>query len=356
MSLGGTGHSRSYLVTLTTSARRLDNVHVPAFSTERDRLVNGAVVEQPALNIGNLSKRYGDIVALDNVSLEVWTGETFGLVGPYGAGKSTLINILCGVTAPDSGQIEFLGRKVSHLKAEDRKRLGAIPQEISLYGKLTGRENLELFGSLYQLRGPALKRSVDKALDIVGLADRQRDRVRTYSGGMKRRLNIAASILHSPAFILMDEPTVGIDPQSRNLIFEVIERLHVDGVTIVYTSHYMEEVDRLCNRIAILDRGKVIACGTKNELMSITGGKDTIEVRIDELDEAVSARALALFPDMQPTLADGRLVLIVESGDDSLGDVISQLTRSNIKVKRVEVKRPSLEQVFLSLTGKELRD
>ncbi|MCX6645887.1 MAG: ABC transporter ATP-binding protein [bacterium] len=313
-------------------------------------------MQSPALSVKNISKRFGNLTALDSVNLDVQVGETFGLLGPNGAGKSTLINIICGVLSFDSGSLEFFGVERKEPTIEFKMSMGVIPQEISLYDKLSARENMEFYGRLYDLSGAVLKSKIDETLELVGLTDRQNGRISTFSGGMKRRINIACSILHSPKFILMDEPTVGIDPQSRNLIFEVIEKLHEEGVTIVYTSHYMEEVERLCQNITIIDHGKVIANGTKPELIGLIGELDTIEIEFEKEDIAADAGLLEQFKAMEPSFTDGVLSLKAQNGSDKLGAIINQLTEKGREVKRVHVREPNLENVFLHLTGKELRD
>ncbi|MFH1676812.1 MAG: ATP-binding cassette domain-containing protein, partial [bacterium] len=216
--------------------------------------------------------------------------------------------------------------------------------------------NLEFYGRLYGLDGKTLKNRIDETLELVGLADRQNGRIETYSGGMKRRINISASILHSPKFIMMDEPTVGIDPQSRNLIFEVIEKLHSEGITIIYTSHYMEEVERLCKNIVIIDRGVVIARGTKEELIELIGGIDTVEIEPEKFDESREDIYSRIFPDLQPSFMEGLLLLRTENATGKLSGIIETLGSNGIKIKRVVVREPNLENVFLHLTGKELRD
>jgi ABC-2 type transport system ATP-binding protein len=310
----------------------------------------------PALKITNVSRTFTDIVALDSVSLEVKQGETYGLLGPNGAGKSTLINILSGVLRPDSGAMEFFGEQVVEPGIEFKMMMGVIPQEISLYDKLTARENLDFYGKLYGLDGATLRDRIGENLKLVGLTDRQNDRIEAYSGGMKRRINIAASILHNPKFILMDEPTVGIDPQSRNLIFEVIEKLHDEGATIIYTSHYMEEVERLCQNIAILDHGKVIAIGTRHELIESIGGVDTIEIDLESIDAGSQTELMTEFESMAPNFRDSKLLLKAPNGSRVLGAVIERLNRPGVEIKSVQIHEPNLESVFLHLTGKELRD
>lgn len=310
----------------------------------------------PALSVKNISRRFGDIIALDSVSLEVKEGETFGLLGPNGAGKSTLINIICGVLSYDEGTLEFFGVERKEPTVEFKMSMGVIPQEISLYDKLSARENMEFYGHLYDMSGSKLKSKIDETLELVGLMDRQKDRIETFSGGMKRRINIACSILHSPKFILMDEPTVGIDPQSRNLIFEVIEKLHDEGVTIVYTSHYMEEVERLCQNITIIDGGRVIATGTKSELIGLIGGLDTIEIELGEIEPSKKDALISDLRDMEPIFDNGTMYLKTESGSEKLGKLVNDLTGKGCVVKKILVREPNLENVFLHLTGKGLRD
>lgn len=314
------------------------------------------VLEKSAISVRHLTKRFGEIVALSDVSLEVMIGETLGLVGPNGAGKSTLINIICKVAQADSGEIAFFDSPPGTLEAEQKKRMGVIPQEISLYENLTANENLKLFGALYSLEGVTLKNRIDEALEMVGLTDRRNDRVKTYSGGMKRRINIAASILHSPSLILMDEPTVGIDPQSRNLIFEVIEKLQKQGTTIIYTSHYMEEVERLCRRIGILDHGRLIALGTKDELIALIGETEIVEVKTVVLDGAARGRIKSAFESMPLTFGDDGVIFRVGDGGSALCGIAEGFSKIGVGVNSIQIRKPSLEQVFLSLTGKELRD
>ena len=309
----------------------------------------------PALRIRDLTKSFNGLTALDSVSFEVADGETFGLLGPNGAGKSTLINILSGVLPYDSGHIEYYGVEHREPTVEFKLTMGVIPQEINLYEKLSARENLEFYGRLYGLDESILKSEINEKLEMVGLTDRQNDRIGTYSGGMKHRINIAASILHSPKFIMMDEPTVGIDPQSRNLIFEVIEKLNEEGSTIIYTSHYMEEVERLCRNIAILDHGKVVAVGTRAELIALTEGRDTIEIELlNETEEPDSV--LKTFEDMDPSFGEGSLQLRTVEGSRKVSEIVGRLANINHPVKSITVREPNLENVFLHLTGKELRD
>ena len=220
------------------------------------------------LTIENVTKRFGEIVALDRVSLSLARGEFFGLLGPNGAGKTTLMSLVAGLRAPDSGSISISGQRVGPNAMAPRHELGFVPQAIALYEELSAEENLRLFGKLYGLAGQELRARVDHGLHAAQLFERRQDKVQTYSGGMKRRINVVASILHRPALLLCDEPTVGVDPQSRNAIFEFLQRLNADGMTIVYSTHYMEEATRLCSRIAIIDHGRLLALGTLDELLT----------------------------------------------------------------------------------------
>lgn len=247
------------------------------------------------IEIKGLSKQYDSLKAVDNVSFEVMDGEVFGLLGPNGAGKSTLIAMLTTLLKPDSGEIIINGFNLSTQQSEIKKILGLVPQEIALYPTLTARENLMFWGRMYGLKGTLLKERVDEALDIAGLMDRAKQRIDSYSGGMKRRINIAAALLHRPRILIMDEPTVGIDPQSRNHILETVLKLNRDGMTVIYTSHYMEEVEFLCSKVAIMDHGKIIAKGSKEELKRSIGDTDTINIEQSNLESVflqLTGRAL----------------------------------------------------------------
>jgi ABC-2 type transport system ATP-binding protein len=309
-----------------------------------------------ALEIRGVKKRFGEIEALKGVDLAIGKGESFGLLGPNGAGKSTLIGIIAGIVTPDEGEVTLLGRPATRFDAALKKNMGVVPQEISLYDDLTARENLDFYGKLYGLGGARLSRKIDEALGLVGLSDRQKDRIKGYSGGMKRRINIAASILHEPEILLLDEPTVGIDPQSRNLIFEVIESLNGRGVTVIYTTHYMEEAERLCTRIGIIDLGRVIALGTHDELVALVGGKDRIEVETSEEPGEAINKLNGRFSEMHPQAGEEAVVLTTEGGAAKLAEIVRVFTDSGIGVTSVHLKEPGLETVFLTLTGKELRD
>jgi ABC-2 type transport system ATP-binding protein len=308
----------------------------------------------PILEVKDLRKRYGDIVALDGVTFQVPQGEVFGLLGPNGAGKTTLLSIVSCLLSPGGGEVRVLGQKVSPANRDLRRHIGVVPQEVALYGELTARENLRFFGQLYGLTGDALRQRVGEVLDAVGLADRADSRVETFSGGMKRRLNLGAALVHGPRLLLLDEPTVGVDPQSRNHIFEEVRRLNAGGVTIVYTSHYMEEVQALCSRVGIMDHGRLIAC-------------DTIPVLLQKMPGLIRFRVPAVTPELRQTIArfpNARLVerdgapLELECRDvkTTLVYLVTALGELKVELTSLETEEPNLERVFLQLTGRELRD
>jgi ABC-2 type transport system ATP-binding protein len=320
---------------------------------------------QPILEARSLVKKYGALTAVNDISFSIEEGEVFGLLGPNGAGKSTVISMLTGLFQPDSGSIRILGcdaisevEKVKHL-------IGVVPQDLALYPALSGRENLRFFGEMYGLSGKRLNERVDSVLETVVMTERANDPVRTYSGGMKRRVNLAVGLINRPRVLFLDEPTVGVDPQSRNHIFESVERLNRDeGMTILYTTHYMEEAERLCQRIAIIDHGQIIAMDTPRSLVSVLGG-GIIQVGLPRADERVcqavselSQVRAANFP-QQPEQPgeDGRAVLKVEAyqANEALLQIIQLFNQKNIEMISIETLEPNLESVFLHLTGKSLR-
>ncbi len=296
-----------------------------------------------ALTVRDLRKAYGRTVAVDGVSFEVGRGETLGLLGPNGAGKSTTLHMLVGALRPDSGEVLLEGAG-DPASADARRAIGVAPQSLALYEQFTAEENLRLFGRLYGLAGGLLAERVDWALRFAGLTDRARDRVAAYSGGMKRRLNLACALVHDPRVLLLDEPTVGVDPQSRNHIFESIESLAAEGRTIVYTTHYMEEAERLCDRVAILDHGRVLAIGTVEDLVAAHGGASLIEVDL----EAAPADAASL-----PGRLEGTIYRI-ESSQPFVE--VARIATSGLRFTSLRVEQPDLERVFLVLTGRRLRD
>jgi ABC-2 type transport system ATP-binding protein len=298
----------------------------------------------------NLTKRYGDIAALDGVSFEVQKGETFGLLGPNGAGKTTTIQVLCGLLKPDSGVITLDGRADPGL-IDVRLSLGVVPQTMAIYEELSAEQNLHFFGRLYGLHGRQLKQRVESCLEIAGLQDRKKERVSKYSGGMKRRLNMVCCLLHEPPILLLDEPTVGVDPQSRNLIFDTIEAMKEQGRTIIYTTHYMEEAQRLCERVAILDRGRILDLDSVENLIDKHGGPSHIEAEFEEkLSDPDKLKSFIADKNIQ--FGENRIRFETSRPMESL----AELNRSGIRFRSLKVQTADLEDVFLNLTGRRLRD
>jgi ABC-2 type transport system ATP-binding protein len=311
------------------------------------------------LAVRDLRKSYGDFEAVKGVSFEVQEGESFGLLGPNGAGKSTTINMITGLFPPSGGAIQINEVDVIKSPKKAQKRIGVVPQEIALYQEMSAKENLKFWGRMYSLAGKELERSVEEVLDIIGLTDRAKDKVGTFSGGMKRRVNIGAAILHKPKMLIMDEPTVGIDPQSRNHILETVKRLNGDGMTIIYTSHYMEEVEYLCKRIGIIDHGKFIASGTIGELRETIGDRSRIKLTIDKDTanlEAVSEALSQIFSKKDIRIEDGHVMVFHKEPQAILSDLIQSVTKTGSRVSSVDIVEPNLESVFLHLTGRNLRD
>jgi ABC-2 type transport system ATP-binding protein len=303
-----------------------------------------------------LKKAYNGTLAVDGVSLQLGRGESVGLLGPNGAGKSTTIAMLSTLTRPDAGKVGFEGQDVLADPTPVRRAMGVVPQEIALYPELTAQENLEFFGGLYGLRGQALRGAIDDALDLVGLSERRRDQIKKYSGGMKRRINIAAALLHDPKIVIMDEPTVGIDPQSRNHILETVRRLNRErGLTVLYTSHYMEEVEQLCDRVYVMDHGKVIAEGTLAAVRSLAGDEDSVWLQANAYPAELLDALLALPGVGQAAVAEDG-VRLTRSGDLALTDVHRAAEKTGVTVTNLNVSTASLEDVFLHLTGRKLRD
>ena len=308
------------------------------------------------VDVRNLVKRFGDLVAVDDVSFSIGQGEIFGLLGPNGAGKTTTISMLSCLLQPTAGEALLDGHPVTSEPTAVKSTLGVVPQEVALYPTLSAGENLAFWGRMYGLSGSALSSAVDEALDLAGLAERSKERVEKYSGGMKRRINIAAGILHKPKVLLMDEPTVGIDPQSRNHILETVKDLNAAGMTVLYTSHYMEEVEYLCDRIAIMDHGRIIAMGTLNELRDVVGGMDVVDVKVSDVSDAVLAKVRDIDGIRQADRADGSLQVLTPSSGSVLGRLVAALESEGAHVISITVTEPNLESVFLHLTGKSLRD
>lgn len=311
------------------------------------------------LTVCDLRKNFGHLEAVKDVSFTVEKGEAFGLLGPNGAGKSTIINMITGLFPPTSGAIQMKEIDIIKNPKQAQKWIGVVPQEIALYQAMSARENLKFWGRMYSLSGKELEKSVDEVLEIIGLTERAKDKVETFSGGMKRRVNIGAAILHHPELLIMDEPTVGIDPQSRNHILETVKRLNSEGMTIIYTSHYMEEVEYLCERIGIVDHGQLIALGTIGELRETIGDRSRIILTIDKEAsnmERISESLKNLHFEKDIQIQDNQLMVYHKEPQFILSDFIQSVTKAGTKITSVDIVEPNLESVFLHLTGRSLRD
>ncbi|WP_181347427.1 ABC transporter ATP-binding protein [Thalassobacillus sp. CUG 92003] len=301
------------------------------------------------IDVVNISKQYGAIQALDNISFEIEEGSCFGVVGPNGAGKSTLMKILSGILLEFKGDMLLNDHSVAKERMYIKKRIGYIPQEICLEETLSARDNMILFGKLYGLSGKKLQDRMESVLEQIGLSDRSKDKVTTFSGGMKRRLNIGCALLHEPDVVIMDEPTVGIDPQSRNSIFTIIEQLKASGSTIIYSSHYMEEVENLCDSIGLIDKGQLVEFGAMNELLE-RHAAPSLFVAGGSIDHDMLA------PFGSPVEKGDGFVLTSDSPLDTLEQLVSRFREDGIDPRRLELYRPRLEDIFFHLTGTQLRD
>jgi ABC-2 type transport system ATP-binding protein len=314
------------------------------------------IMAAAVLEVVDLRKHYGKVRALDGVGFAVRQGELFGLLGPNGAGKTTLLAIASGLLDATSGEVRIDGRSVRRGDKSMRRVIGVVPQELAIYAELTARENLQFFGELYGMRGAALRERVQTVLAAVGLEDKADDRVATFSGGMKRRLNLGAGLVHDPRLLLLDEPTVGVDPQSRNHIFEEVRRLQAAGVTIIYTSHYMEEVQTLCPRVGVIDHGRLVACGEVADLLRTFPG--LVRLRVNREAPGLRERLKAL-PDCdlrEPDAAARTLEVGCRDVKTTLVRVVALLNKMHLDDVGLETEEPNLERVFLHLTGRELRD
>ncbi|WP_434024388.1 ABC transporter ATP-binding protein [Neobacillus mesonae] len=317
------------------------------------------VYEVDLLTVQELRKSFGQFEAVKGVSFSVKKGESYGLLGPNGAGKSTTINMITGLFPPTSGTIFLNDIDVVKNPKQAQKWIGVVPQEIALYQEMSARENLKFWGRLYDLSGKELNKKVDEVLEIIGLTDRAKDKVGTFSGGMKRRVNIGAAILHQPQILIMDEPTVGIDPQSRNHILETVKRLNEEGMTIIYTSHYMEEVEYLCERIGIIDHGEVIASGTLHELREKMEDSSRMKLTIDGKPQNTGKITQALenlFSKKEFQLQNNELTVFHKDPQSILSELIQSVTVTGTRITSVDIVEPNLESVFLHLTGRNLRD
>ncbi|MBN1934115.1 MAG: ABC transporter ATP-binding protein [Anaerolineae bacterium] len=309
-----------------------------------------------AVQVQDLHKDYGDVYAVQGVSFDIDKGEIFSLIGPNGAGKTTTISMISCLLQPTRGDVQVMGHSILTQPLAVKEAIGVVPQEIALYEDLSARENLLFWGKLYGLRGAALKTRVDEVLDLIGLADRQKGPVAKFSGGMKRRLNIGVALLHKPRLIIMDEPTVGIDPQSRRNILDGVKELNRQGATVLYTTHYMEEAQELSDHIAIMDHGMIIACGTHEELVQIVGGLDRITLTLNTESVMVLAQWQQVEGVQQVSADNGTIEVLVNDSNVTLPHLFETATSAAVRITSVDIQEPNLEAVFLHLTGRALRD
>lgn len=314
---------------------------------------------EPILKANDLQKHFGEVKAVQGVSFQIARGEIYSLLGPNGAGKTTTISMLTGLLSPTSGDALVDGHSVVKDVNKVKEVIGVVPQEIALYPTISARENLLFWGRMYGLSGNRLNKRVDAGLEIAGLAERAKDRVNTFSGGMKRRLNIAVGLLHEPKIIFMDEPTVGIDPQSRRRILDTVLELNRQGMAVLYTTHYMEEAEQLSHRVGIIDHGKLIAQGTLAELTNLVGENDTVQLSVDSGEHAIEdcAKELQKLPEVVHAFGEnGHLIVQAPEANNVLPGVLNHLNGAGVKVNSLEIQEPDLEAVFLHLTGRALRD
>jgi ABC-2 type transport system ATP-binding protein len=310
------------------------------------------------LEVNDLVKKYGDFVAVKGVSFNIEQGEIFSLLGPNGAGKTTTISMLSTLYQPTSGDASIDGHSVTKEPMEVRKLIGVVPQELALYEDLTAYENLVFWGQMYGLSGKSLNVRVNEVLEQINLTDRAKNRVKTFSGGMKRRVNIGVGLLHKPQLLFMDEPTVGIDPQSRRAILDSVKSLNQQGMTVLYTTHYMEEAQELSDRVGIIDNGEMIALGTQKELTKQVGEMETLVLHFNESEDVEKlAVAIRSVPGvLKANVSDHTVSVIVPEAEEALAPVISKTNEMGIKVHSIDIREPNLEAVFLHLTGRALRD
>ena len=310
----------------------------------------------PAILVNNLVKNFGTLQAVQGVSFQAEKGEILSLLGPNGAGKSTTISMISGLLEPTSGEVAIMDISMLRKPDEAKAMLGVVPQDIALYPDLSARENLVFWGKMYGLRGSLLKQRVDEILAVIGLSDRQKDRVSTFSGGMKRRVNIGAALLHKPQVVIMDEPTVGIDPQSRRHILDNVKELNRQGMTVLYTTHYMEEAAELSCHIAIMDKGKVVAYGTHDELIRLIGEQTRIDLRLNAEAERVLPEMRSVEGVSKVSAMDGTVTALVDDSNRVLPHLFEAASRAAVRILSVDIQEPDLETVFLHLTGRALRD
>jgi ABC-2 type transport system ATP-binding protein len=312
--------------------------------------------DEVVLEATGLRRSFGDLVAVNGVDVRIAPKETYGLLGPNGAGKTTTISMIAGLLEPDAGEVVVAGRRLTTRSVRAKEAIGLVPQELAVYPDLTGRENLRFFGKLYGLAGSALSSRVDEVLEVIGLTDRAGDLTKEYSGGMQRRLNIGIGLLHRPQLLILDEPTVGVDPQSRNAILESVEQLAREGMAVLYTTHYMEEAERLCDRVGIIDEGEIKAEGTRRELVALVGERDRISLAADGELEAAARAAAQLDGVASASATSGGIEVVATDASPLLPSVLTRVADAGAQVTGVEVTQPDLETVFLHVTGKALRD
>ena len=312
--------------------------------------------DDKAVQVQDLHKNFGDIYAVQGISFDVQAGEVFSLLGPNGAGKSTTISMISCLLAPTKGDVHVMGHSIKGKQMNVKAAIGVVPQEIALYEDLSARENLNFWGKMYGLRGAALKQRVGEVLDLIGLTDRQKGRVSKFSGGMKRRLNIGIALLHRPQVLILDEPTVGLDPQSRRNILDSVMVFKQQGMTVLYTTHYMEEAQELSDHIAIMDGGKLIACGTHDELVRLVGEQTRIDLTLNVEASRVLDAWQAIEGVLRVSAENGRVTALVDDSNLALPRLFEAATSRSARITSVDIREPNLEAVFLHLTGKALRD
>ena len=310
------------------------------------------------LQVQNLVKKYGDFTAVNGISFDIKEGEIFSLLGPNGAGKTTTISMLSTLYSPTAGDATIGGHSITKNPMAVKQVIGVVPQDIALYEDLTAKENLVFWGQMYGLSGQPLATRVDEVLEQIGLTDKAKNRVKTYSGGMKRRVNIGVGLLHKPRLLFMDEPTVGIDPQSRRAILDTVKDLNRQGMTLLYTTHYMEEAQELSDRVGIIDHGELIALGTQKELTQQVGETETLILHVGESDdpEALATSLRGLKDVLEANATDHEVSVITPDAEDVLASVVSKANERGIKIRSIDIREPNLEAVFLHLTGRALRD
>lgn len=308
------------------------------------------------IEIKDLVKKYDNTIAVDNINLSIEEGEIYGILGPNGAGKSTTISLICSLLNPSFGEIKILGEDIRKKSTSIKRNIGLVPQNIALYRNFTAYENVKFFGELYGLRGKELSEAIDEALEFTGLLEVKKKKAEEFSGGMLRRLNIACAIVHDPKILIMDEPTVGIDPQSRNNIMQAVKKLNKKGVTIIYTTHYMEEAENLCSKIAIIDNGKIIVEGTKEELKDMVSDKRILNIGVDNVYKVNIENLRNIEGVISVSIDEGNVIITSSKEVNNLSKVIKEFSEEELKINDLRFKEITLETVFLSLTGKKLRD